>query len=69
MKMLNQFLRFTRNAFAQRRKTMVNNISNAYKVSKSVLETKLNDLHISSTIRSEALSLEELVKVYKYLFE
>lgn len=64
-----EFLRFTRNAFAQRRKTMVNNISNAYKVSKSVLETKLNDLHISSTIRSEALSLEELVKVYKYLFE
>lgn len=63
------FLKFARNAFAQRRKTLINNISNAYKLSKVELEAKLIELNVSPTIRSEALSLEELVKVYKYLFE
>ena len=64
-----EFLKFTHNVFAQRRKTMMNNIFNAYNIKKDVLEEKFKELNISPNIRSEALSLEELVKIYKYLFE
>ena len=64
-----EFLRFVKAIFNQRRKTMVNNISSFYKMPKSKIEEKLKDININISIRSEALSLEEIAFVYKHLFE
>ena len=64
-----EFLRFVKAIFNQRRKTMVNNISSYYKISKAEIEEKLKDININISIRSEALSLEEIAFVYKHLFE
>lgn len=63
------FLKFVKAIFNQRRKTMVNNISSYYKMSKSEIEDKLKEIDINTSIRSEALSLEEIAFVYKHLFE
>ena len=64
-----EFLKFVKAIFNQRRKTMVNNISSYYKISKAEIEEKLKDININVSIRSEALSLEEIAFVYKHLFE
>lgn len=64
-----EFLKFVKAIFNQRRKTMVNNISSYYKISKAEIEEKLKDININISIRSEALSLEEIAFVYKHLFE
>ena len=63
------FLKFVRLIFSQRRKTMVNNISSSYKISKNISEDILKKININPSIRSEALSLEDIVKVYKNIFE
>ncbi len=63
------FLKFVKAIFNQRRKTMVNNISSFYKIPKSEIEDKLKEININISIRSEALSLEEIAYVYKHLFE
>ena len=63
------FLKFVKAIFNQRRKTMVNNISSYYKMPKAEIENKLKEININISIRSEALSLEEIAFVYKHLFE
>lgn len=63
------FLKFIRNAFNQRRKTFVNNISSSYNLSKIEIEDILKELLYEKTIRSEALSLDEFVNIYKKIFE
>ena len=64
-----EFLSFIRNAFSQRRKKMINNLANAYDISKEELAKCFNDLEYDVNIRSEALELEDFVKIYKYIFE
>ena len=59
-----EFLKFVQNIFAQRRKTLVNNISNAYALNKEEIIKKLSDLNYLPTVRSEELSTEEIVKLY-----
>lgn len=63
------FLKFVRNAFVQRRKTFVNNISNAYQKSKTEIEDVLVEMGYDKSIRSETLKLEEFVNIYKKIFE
>lgn len=63
------FLKFIRNAFVQRRKTFVNNISSAYGLNKQYIETILVNLSYEKTIRSESLSLDEFVSIYLKIFE
>ena len=63
------FLKFIRNAFVQRRKTFVNNISNAYRKSKAEIEDVLVEMGYDKSIRSETLKLEEFVNIYKKIFE
>ncbi len=53
------FFELIRKAFANRRKTLVNNLSQGYKISKDEITTILEELNISITIRSEALSIEQ----------
>lgn len=57
------FLKFNRNIFKQRRKTLVNNICASFNISKENVAKILNDNGYSETIRSEALSVDEIVKL------
>lgn len=57
------FLTFNRNIFKQRRKTLVNNISSNYNISKEKVSKILEENGFSKTIRSEVLSVEEIVQL------
>ena len=59
------FLKFNRNIFKQRRKTLVNNICTSFNISKESAAKVLLDNGFKDTIRSEALSVEEIVNLSK----
>ncbi len=59
------FLKFNRNIFKQRRKTLVNNICSSFNISKESAAKVLLDNGFKDTIRSEALSVEEIVNLSK----
>jgi 16S rRNA (adenine1518-N6/adenine1519-N6)-dimethyltransferase len=60
------FYHFVHKAFTQRRKTLVNNLSDGYpEHSKLYFKDLLERNGISDTIRGEALSLEEFKKIYR----
>ena len=59
------FLKFNRNIFKQRRKTLVNNICTSFNISKESAAKILLDNGFKDTIRSEALSVEEIVNLSK----
>ncbi len=60
------FYSFVHKAFAQRRKTLVNNLTDAYpNYDKSYFKDLLERNQIIDTIRGEALDLEEFKKLYK----
>lgn len=63
------YLEFIQAIFSQRRKTIVNNISNYYKLDKDIIIKKLVEFGMTENIRAEALSLHEIVRLYKDLFE
>lgn len=65
----NQFLKFIRNIFTQRRKTLVNNILQTYGFSREKIYELLRDGGINENVRSEALSLEKIAEIYKGIFE
>lgn len=58
------FLRFVQNIFAMRRKTLVNNINNSYKISKDEIINILKSLNHKENVRSEELSVSEIVDLY-----
>ncbi len=58
------FLKFVQNIFAQRRKTLVNNINQAYGLSKAEIIDILKNNGYKETTRSEELSTEEIVNLY-----
>lgn len=53
-------IEFVKNIFAMRRKTLLNNISSAYGISKD----RLQELNYDLTKRAESLSIEEIKKLY-----
>ena len=57
------FFALVRNAFANRRKTLVNNLNAAYHIDKEVLGEMLTKLDINPQVRSEALSVDDFVKI------
>lgn len=60
-----EFYSFVHKAFAQRRKTLVNNLTDAYQnFSKTYFKNLLERNNIVDTIRGEALDLEEFKKIY-----
>lgn len=59
------FLKFNRNIFKQRRKTLVNNICASFNISKEDTSKILLENGFKDTIRSEALSVEEIVNLSK----
>lgn len=64
-----KFLKFISNIFANRRKTLVNNISANYPISKNDLNEYLEKNDYKITVRSEELLLVDIANIYKGLFE
>lgn len=63
------FFKLVKACFAQRRKTLVNTVSNTLSVDKSALKTALNSLNISETVRGEQLTMEQLADLSDILFK
>ena len=58
-----KFFRLIKACFAQRRKTLVNTVSNTAGIGKEELKKALAKIGISETVRGEKLTLEELAKL------
>ncbi|MGD9909496.1 MAG: 16S rRNA (adenine(1518)-N(6)/adenine(1519)-N(6))-dimethyltransferase RsmA [Candidatus Izemoplasmatales bacterium] len=58
------FFGLVRQTFAQRRKTLYNNLRNAYpNVDKEMIETAIKDAGIEPSVRAEALPIESFVRL------
>ena len=57
------FYKFNRNIFKQRRKTLANNLKSSYNLSKEDIEEILVSNNYSVTVRSEALSIDDIIKL------
>lgn len=55
-----KFFRLVKACFAQRRKTLVNTVSNTMGVDKTALRTALSDIGLEETVRGEQLTMEQL---------
>lgn len=62
------FLKFNRNIFSQRRKTLYNNIKANYNLSKDLIEKVILDNNLSLTVRAENLTVDEILKLSDYLY-
>lgn len=60
---LEYFLKFNRNIFKNRRKTLLNNIINTYNYSKDDIYRIFKDNEVSENIRAEALGVNEIVNL------
>ncbi len=57
------FFDFIKEAFRQKRKTLINNLHQAYFIEKEVLKHMLSSLDIQATIRAEALGVQTLMNI------
>ena len=62
-----RFLKLIRSSFANRRKTLVNNLNNAYNISKEELEKKLTSLGFNPQVRAEELVIEDFIRLDEIL--
>ena len=58
-----KFIKLVKNSFTQRRKTLVNNLSLAYPLSKLELAELLKELGFNETVRAESLSVDDFIKL------
>ena len=58
-----KFFRLVKACFAQRRKTLVNTVSNTLGIDKSVLKNALIEIGLTETVRGEQLSMEEIAQL------
>ena len=58
-----KFFRLVKACFAQRRKTLVNTVSNTLGIDKENIKKALSKLGLSETVRGERLTLEELAEL------
>lgn len=63
------FFRFVKACFAQRRKTLVNTVSNSLNIEKTKIKDTLAALGIPETVRSEQLTMQQLCDIANSLFE
>jgi len=55
-----KFFRLVKACFAQRRKTLVNTVSNTLGIDKNILKTSLSEIGLQETVRGEQLTMEQL---------
>jgi len=61
------FVKLIHNAFAMRRKTLVNNLLRSYNYTRENIEIILKDIGLDSMVRPESLSVEDFVKLSNIL--
>ena len=61
-----KFSQFVQNSFSMRRKTLVNNLSQKYKISKDEVREILSKVDLSETVRPENLTVENYVSLYEF---
>ena len=61
------FFKVVKFAFLQKRKTLMNSLSNSGLVSKEFIERMLNELEIDLRVRAEQLSLEQFGEITDYI--
>ena len=61
------FFKLVKACFAQRRKTLINSVSNTLGVSKDSIRTALAELNLEETVRGEKLTMEELAALSEEL--
>lgn len=66
---LDYFLKFNRNIFSNRRKTLLNNLTNNYRYSKEEISNLLKVNNIVETIRAEALSVDEIINLSNLFYK
>lgn len=62
-----KFLKFVQDLFAQRRKTIINNLNGKYGLDKEKIANTLLENNISINVRAESLDVNEIVNLYKLL--
>ena len=62
------FYEMVRSSFAQRRKTLVNNLHNKYGLKKEIIINILGELNIDSKIRAENLSVSDFITLSDVLY-
>lgn len=60
---LDFFLKFNRNIFALRRKTLYNNIQKAYNYDKGLIKKIIKENNLDESVRSEELDVSQIVKL------
>lgn len=63
VKNLDFFLKFNRNIFSQRRKTLYNNIQKAYNYDKELIKKIIEENNLDESVRSEELDVSQIVKL------
>lgn len=63
VKDLDFFLKFNRNIFAQRRKTLYNNIQKAYNYDRELIKKIIKENNLNESVRSEELDVSQIVKL------
>lgn len=63
------FAKLTRSAFAMRRKTLANNLINAFNQPREVVENILQQCNLQPTVRGESLSVQQLVELSNTMLE
>lgn len=61
------FFKIIKSAFLQKRKTLINSLSNSNIADKSFLEKMLKNLNIDLQIRAEKLTLEDFARITEYI--
>jgi 16S rRNA (adenine1518-N6/adenine1519-N6)-dimethyltransferase len=61
------FITFVKNAFHQRRKTLLNNLSSTYNYKKVIVEQALGQLELPAASRAEELTLSDFMSLYETL--
>jgi 16S rRNA (adenine1518-N6/adenine1519-N6)-dimethyltransferase len=60
----NEWVRFIRFSFQQPRKTLINNLTAAYPISKEKIASILESIGLAPSIRAESLEIVDLVKIF-----
>lgn len=58
-----KFFALVKACFAQRRKTLLNTVSNTMKIDKSILRSALLEIGLQETVRGEQLTIEQLAEL------
>lgn len=62
-----KFFSFVKACFAQRRKTLINTVSNTLNIPKETLRKVLEEIGIKETVRGEELTMEQLAEISKHI--